>query len=84
MARKVRAKEWAIGLYVHYWGKTYRVWSLYESDALLVIPGYRPCGWYCPHGSENKEPTSVTVRKDDDFVLILDNIKKDVFGREIK
>ncbi|QKQ76363.1 hypothetical protein [Nostoc sp. TCL240-02] len=75
MVRKVRKNEWVVGLSVHYWGNNYRVWSVTDDDVLLVVPGEQPNGWYQPFATELTKPTSVTVKKDDEFVMIFDDKK---------
>ncbi|MEH2195666.1 MAG: hypothetical protein V7K98_23910 [Nostoc sp.] len=76
MARKVKQNEWMVGLYVHYWGVNYRVWSIDGNEVLLVVPGEKPNIWYQPYPGELQKFSSVTVSKNDEFVMIFDTKRK--------
>lgn len=76
MARKVKASEWAVGLYVHYWGDNYRVWSIDGDVVTLVVPGRSPNVWYRPYPGDMLKLSSVMVNKSDEFVMIFDTKRK--------
>ncbi|MEH2140113.1 hypothetical protein [Nostoc sp.] len=84
MARKLKGSDLVVGKRVHYWGENWSVWSIGDDEIVLVVPGYFPDGWYRPYPGELTKPTSVVVGIDNDFLWSFDEIKRNVFGKEIK
>ncbi|MEH2200220.1 hypothetical protein [Nostoc sp.] len=76
MARKPKNKDLAIGKHIHYWGNNYQVAWVSDIEVCLVVPGYSPNGWYRPYGTEFIKPTSVVVRKDNEFLMVFDTKRK--------
>ncbi|HYX16468.1 MAG TPA: hypothetical protein VE944_19295 [Nostoc sp.] len=84
MARKARESDLQRGKAIHYWGENWQVWNNDGEYVTLVAPGHTPGGWYRPYPGELTKPTSTIVSVDNEFLLCFDDIKKDVFGKEIK
>ncbi|WP_334698404.1 hypothetical protein [Nostoc sp.] len=86
MARKPRETDLRVGKHIHYWGKNWVIWEVNttHNTLLLVITGQRPYRWYQPYPSEGMYETSLLVSADDDCLWCFDEIKRDIFGREIK
>ncbi|MCW5315614.1 hypothetical protein GTQ43_20910 [Nostoc sp. KVJ3] len=70
MARKPRESDLRPGKYIHYWGQNRQILRVYK-NFLILSDTYSFTG-------------EIQVDKGNEFLLCFDEIKKDVFGREIK
>ncbi|MEH1775070.1 hypothetical protein [Nostoc sp.] len=84
MARKPRESDLLPGKHVHYWGQNWQVWSNDGKVLVLVIPGYSPGQQYQPYPAGMYFNAFTQCQVDDDCLWCFDEIKKDIFGRELK